>query len=344
MMNEDNLKSEIDSLLPKSMALQPEMHPLHMLDNQADPETKPKTILQKTIRTYESDVADALSNKKTTVSTITIAENKKKEREEVTAIEEKGDGRKKAIIIIISIVFIIAGLAGGYYLYLKSPLAVIAPVAVQQKKAPSIITPEVQKALPIGTMGSNQINKLVANALKNEKTTNGSIHEFIPTQIVNNANSRVPVSDFIKNIGLNIPDITLRSLTKEWMMGVYNSESQNYPFIILKTNFFQNAFAGMLQWEPMMPDEFAEIFNYKTKNEIENAEGTSTVKSFFTIHGQFTDKTILNRDIREFVNDNGEVLILYSFVDKDTIIITTSEVTLKSLIEKIENQTFIRYN
>jgi hypothetical protein len=50
-MNGDNLK--------------PEEHPLHMLDNQADPENKPKIILQKAIRTYESDVADAIANKKT---------------------------------------------------------------------------------------------------------------------------------------------------------------------------------------------------------------------------------------------------------------------------------------
>jgi len=49
------------------------------------------------------------------------------------------------------------------------------------------------------------------------------------------------------------------------MFGVYGQEAEKVPYIILKTNFFQNAFAGILRWETTMPDEFATLLNYKEK-------------------------------------------------------------------------------
>ena len=51
---------------------------------------------------------------------------------------------------------------------------------------------------------------------------------------------------------------------------------------------------------------------------------------------------ISNRDVREFVTENNKVLLLYSFVDKDTLVITTSENSLANIIKKLEKQPYVR--
>jgi hypothetical protein len=114
-------------------------HPLHMLDNQADPETKPKVILQKSIRTYEGDVADAMTNRKTSVLSMAIAESSKKTGADTITNEEPKNYGRKIFAVVISIVLMVVGLGGGYYLYLKSPLAAHDTPAVNVDIAVSIV-------------------------------------------------------------------------------------------------------------------------------------------------------------------------------------------------------------
>ena len=79
MMNEE--KPTLQSVLAPNLDVGspvPGAHPLHMLDNQADPQTKPKIVLQKPIRTYESDMAELLAKKNVSVTTMAIAEQQKR--------------------------------------------------------------------------------------------------------------------------------------------------------------------------------------------------------------------------------------------------------------------------
>lgn len=361
-MNEDKFKDEINALLPKSLIPQdqkppqvpqtpkpqpgpfqtmPEDHPLHMLDNQADPETKPKIVLQKPIRTYESDVADALANKKTSVMTMAIAENQRRTGEEGISNKEPSHMGQKIFTIILSIVLIATGLGGGYYLYLKSPLAP-QPPAITKQTIPSLVTPDSQKLLAVGALKDDQLIRTVSNALQGQDAANSYLYEFILTQTVGSTTMRITGPDFISRLNLSMPDTLVRSLTNGWMLGIYGAEDQKLPFVILKTDFFQNAFAGMLKWEPDMPDELATLLNYREKALAVDPNSTSSIASYFTIRGTFEDRTILNRDVREFKNERGELLVLYSFIDKDTLLITTSEAALMGLIDRIEKQNYIR--
>jgi hypothetical protein len=98
----------------------------------------------------------------------------------------------------------------------------------------------------------------------------------------------------------------------------------------------------MLKWENSMPEELADLLNYRNSIIQKDVLSTSSISQFFNLKGTFEDRTVMNRDVREFRNDSGQLLLLYSFIDKDTLIITTSEATLKSVIEKIEKLTFMR--
>ncbi|MES3031439.1 MAG: hypothetical protein V4697_03445 [Patescibacteria group bacterium] len=318
-----------------------EEHPLHILDNQVAPEDRPKVILQKPIRTYESDVADAMARKKTSVVTMAIAEAEKKTGNESISNKQPSYAGRKILIVLVSLIFIAVGLGGAYYLYLQSPLAPtsIAPVTMQ---IPSLVTPDSQKLLPLTNLSREQILGAVQSAYEQSEGEVGKIYEFIPTQNSGSSTLRMTAGEFIDSIYLNMPDTVKRSLTEAWMLGIYGSEAQKVPFIIFKTDFFQNAYAGMLGWEGAMPEQMADVLGYRQRAETNRDSGTSTIASYFAIKGRFEDRIIRNRDVREFRDDTGDLLFLYAFLDESTLVIATSESVLGALIDRIDKQTYIR--
>ena len=162
------------------------------------------------------------------------------------------------------------------------------------------------------------------------------------------------------------------------MLGTYNDNGTAAPFIILTNNFFQNAYAGMISWEKTMPDDLVNVFGYadktvKQENTVTTvlpisfastsptstpalpnfASSTATsaipsfvytppISSYFNIQGSFKDGVIDNKDVRAFTEPDGTMLVLYSFVDNNTIVITTDENALAEIINRLEKQTFIR--
>ena len=506
MMNEDKPIQQ-NSLVPEPPAKTglptSEEHPLHMLDNQADPETKPKVVLQKAIRTYESDMAELLAKRGTSTASMAIAEQQRRnpppqrqvrpsvmirnskiaiadltgtnplenptyieplipvekpkvesvdikkkdvtpvapvapeiknvvvpevpkpietpvvnnnepvatsivgpamvetgfnpeniarmekenaaiptpitppapepapipepepepepenyssipkqtiytgqnfETETPIKVEEEKSPRnfsRKLFMLLLSVIFIGSGLGGGYYLYQRSPLAVTPPTPTTTK-IPSILNPESQKIIPVGSLKMDAFAQKIQNLITSENIGDQKTTEYIFTQAVSSTTLRVTGPDFIEILGYSAPEIFKRSLLNNWMFGVYGQEAEKVPYIILKTNFFQNAFAGILRWETTMPDEFATLLNYKEKIRTLSRTGSSTIATYFSVKGKFEDRVVLNRDVREFITEGKETLLLYSFIDKDTLVITTSKPVLKSIIEKLEKQPYIR--
>jgi hypothetical protein len=350
-MNEDQKKSPIVTSFVGGAIPKTEDHPLHILDNQVDPEKK--SVGQKPIRTYESDVAEALARKKTSVMTMAVAEGQKKTGTSVISNKPSSDVGKKVFIAVISLVFIAGGVIGGYYLYLKSPLSKPQVVAVQ-KNVPSIISPDTQKIVKISSIKKEQLFKGITDQFKNLPVNEGKISEFILTYSVGSSTNRVLGSDFVNNMDFTMSDMLKRAITDRWMTGVYSVEGENIPFIILTTDFFQNSYSGMLRWEPNMAEELADLLDFRYKSFPEpvteaassTASTTDTVRTpsyaLFNLRGNFKDKVISNRDTRQFISSNGNMLFLYTFIDKENILVTTSERVIPAILERIEKQTYVR--
>jgi hypothetical protein len=187
-----------------------------------------------------------------------------------------------------------------------------------------------------------------------------------------------------------------RSFTPSWMLGVYTDPQNNKSiFVVTVNNFFQNAFAGMLSWEKVMPDDLKQYLYAVVPAGVANAPilasssiaqyvntlqnidsilpmtttatstssttskklttGTSSttiistttdsgqpVVPYFTLRGQFEDKIIKNKDVREFITVDGKALFLYSFIDNERLVITSNEETLAEIITRLENGSYVR--
>jgi len=98
------------------------------------------------------------------------------------------------------------------------------------------------------------------------------------------------------------------------MFGVH-SFNRNQPFVILQTDYYETAFAGMLKWEPDMSRTLLSLFgNAKLGNSLSKRT--------------WADLTTKNKDLRVLYNFDGSIALVYMFKDTNTVIISTNTDTL----------------
>lgn len=147
----------------------------------------------------------------------------------------------------------------------------------------------------------------------------------------NMPNSEIlPAQSFLSRIGAQAPLSLSRSFDDEYMLGIHRIKDTEI-FLILQPTFFENAFADMLVWEEYMAEDLSPLFT-KTLPDTSVSKNESTIR---TSRSDFEDKIIENKDARVLLNARGEIILLYSFVNKQTLIITTSKETLLEVFERM---------
>lgn len=315
-----------------------------------------------TTKTFNSDLAGAMRN--TSLTKIAIAENKKvnQNSEIITnkapkqgSMETSANGEKKPILknIVLSLLalaLIAGGVWGGYYFYSKSPLA---PVKVDEVKPKykGIFDAENIKEVTIGK--DSQANQIVSNVKNNLKNKNSlgtqKFTELVFTVDENGVKKIIPANTFINAFNTQIPESFLRTTLPRFMFG-YQSREVNVPFIILKTDFYQNAVTGMLKWEKNIYEDLKDYFIIPKTDIADNSEiststqvsSTTQTSDLFFKTPKFSDQIINNKDTRIIKDDNGQIILLYSFIDNQTLIITSSPETFKDILNKISNQIYTR--
>ena len=313
-----------------------------------------KEIDQKAIRTYESDIANSIQHRHTSQVSMVTAEEDKKHQQEIVQ-QQKADTAtgdkipenkimrgKNILMILVSLVLLAAGTAIAYYFYVISPLSIQQPVTLPMNPSAvtitSVITPDLQKIIDITGKNAGEIIQQIEKESQTYPLSDGGILEIVlGTQASTTPENKTTLikvtgTQFISMIGLTPPNALTSALTDQWMLGFYSSgtdsaEISSTPFIIATDNFFQNAFAGMLQWEPTMPSQVSGLFG------IQPTQWSG---------GSFQDKVIQNKDSREFVDSSGNVLFLYSFIDNNTLVMAQNEAALGEIIHRFESRAYIR--
>jgi nitrate/nitrite-specific signal transduction histidine kinase len=106
--------------------------------------------------------------------------------------------------------------------------------------------------------------------------------------------------------------------------------SKNEVFLILKTNYYQGAFSGMLSWEKDIKNNLGGIF-FAPEAEVVATTSENLIKKY----KDFEDVVYKNRDTRALRDSNRKINLIYSFLDKNTIIIATNPETLDQVITRL---------
>ncbi len=356
----------------------------------------------KPLRTYESDVAEALAHRNISTASMAIAENKRKTGEERLGTKESAKPKeqtaelpkkaapipqppkpdpepyvppivkpqtreeafaprpaprpvdqgfrggsvapeaeipaapshigRKASLVLLSLIIIGGGLAGGYYLYMRSPVSSIplkpaAPATPQTAMVKSLVPAESQALIAVDGLSLEAITERIsAEVAKPQKP--GTIKEIVLTQNVNGEQKQIFPANAARAMKIPVPDIILRTLQPKWMLGVYTDVSgTKNVFVAATTDTFQNAFSGMLGWEKVIPNDLKAYIS----------AGTTTPQ------GSFIDEIVRNKDVRAFVTPRDEhTVFMYSFVNNSMLVASNNEIALAEIVSRLENQAFVR--
>lgn len=274
----------------------------------------------KPLRTYEGDLSEAITQRNVSMVDIALAEQNKKNKfpEQQTDLLKKQDWteyKNKFFIFVGSILFILGFLTvlSIYYVGSRNPIV--------QTSEKSIIN--YTKSFNIDIASSNRIS--VINSIVSEKKSfNLPVNSILHLNLTKNENV-VFAQDAIGFLAPSIPDSLLRNLDNEYMIGIYSFDT-NEPFVILKLKDFGIGFAGMLKWENMIISDLGQIFGIENK-----------------INGyKFEDLAYKNKDLRVAKDMSGKTILLYSFLDRQTVVITSNEKIFNALLAKYMTSQLVR--
>lgn len=277
-------------------------------------EEQKKESLIKPIRTYQSDVADAVRAKNESVASISLAEKKRAEDRGYVAPKRTGDGGRGIVIALLSLVLIGAGGLAVYVTFIKAKPEQVVVVP----KPTSLIS--VSKEMVFNVDGKQ--GSVILSEIKNEGdligVNTGSLGNI---KIIIENDKRVSPQDFFKLTEWKAPDTFVRSI-KDFMVGVYGRELGAEIFIVLKTESFEISFPGMLAWEKNIAKDMFGLFE--------------------SVPGVFVDGFIKNRDVRMIKDENGNVSVLYSFLDPNTVVITKSSEAFVAVLNQFTTNQLVR--
>ena len=285
-------------------------------DEEPESVAVPEPVI-KPLRTYEGDIAETMREKKTSVISIAIEENKK-ERERQIEDEKPAVYSKNSLIVIISALLVLGGFAAFATFFAQKSKT--KPVRVEQIY--SIIFVDISKDIDAGSLDRDAAIRAFKELGTGTSAERGQV--LRANFILGNAVVKKPfsVKNFLSLFSKDIPQSLLRSFDDIFTAGFYFGETVN-PFILIKTASFDSAFGGMLRWEQTMALDLAPLF--------ENPAS-----------GNFEDVIIKNKDTRVIRDSSGKIAFIYSFLNNHSILITTSEASFKEILNRVTASAIIR--
>lgn len=234
-------------------------------------------------------------------------------RREYEAQQSTGK-RSSSFIVYLGLatagVFFFALLGGvGYIISVKN--AVVPPTPTSGITVLFAVSENI--AVPL----SPNRGEFLVDLTKRMLGTTGEQNAFVRFYFVDpTTESELPPRALLDILDLRAPGSMLRTIDDSLMFGTY-IEGQNAPFLVLKVKNFEDALGGMLLFEPSINSDLAPLFG-------ENLERIGQ-------KGAFRDEVVRGIDARSLYDDFGNMVLIYAFLDRETLVITTSYTALGAL-------------
>ncbi|MCE9629027.1 MAG: hypothetical protein K8Q91_03480 [Candidatus Vogelbacteria bacterium] len=279
--------------------------------------TKSQTQKVNTYHTLQTDINDQVTSGGLTLTKIAL-EDEARHRLETLPREPVGVSRGK-LILIGSLGFIILGI--GFltisFVITRPGVSQVQPVVIN-----SIVFAEEHQEVVTDNQTPNQIQDLIKTNLKKSYSASKVI-DLYPTKTITTDKTIIKKilsgPEILTFFQIAIPINFTHFLLDPFMMGVVSdpTATSSAPFFIFKTRSFENTLDSMLREENII---VANIFGPLTEN-----------KNSIQI-GNFTDKIINNIDTRILSDTDNNSLAIYGFVDRSTLIMTTTEAAFTKLL------------
>jgi hypothetical protein len=252
-------------------------------------------------------------------------------REEEARADIRAREERKRTLSSLSVMLLFL-LAGGGALYAAYVFFIAEHISGPRLQIDTLIFAETTETVPWNPTGNSALIELLAEKKRTLQTSRGDVVHFHiaspnPVQAEESAQEEEPAHAVIGALGENAPSTLARSVEDTYMVGVYAGE-ENGAFIVTKPTFYENAFSAMLAWEKNMAEDLSPFFAIP-ENIGRVPEGE--IPTLFL----FEDEIVLNRDTRVLKDIRGNIVLLYSFIDRNTLLITDNEPTFRELLERM---------
>ncbi|MCK5285686.1 MAG: hypothetical protein KAJ58_00450 [Candidatus Pacebacteria bacterium] len=284
------------------------------------------------VRTYQNDLVNVIKTKKISMTQAVMMEKEHKDTNLLKKFSKIKKSTKKNIYLsILSIILVISGISVVFFVYYYKPIPVIKIDEIELK---SFIDSEYQKEVFLEKSNVLKLTSLIKTELGKTNLPIGSLlHLYLTDKHLKENNivgkKLLTTDDLFFLLEARVSETFLRFIDLEFMYGYYSSLDV-YPFLILKTRSFDNIFPEILKWEKNLIEDLRPIFI-----EENPAIPSSELR---TREFEFKDLVIKNKDTRAILNNSGEIIFIYSFVDKNTIVITTD----KNVLQEISNRLILK--
>lgn len=287
------------------------------------------------IRTYKSDIEETIQGENISSASISMAETRKKLEESKTIEIEDKKNKINKNILILSIVLIIGG----------SLVFIIPKILVQmhfteekiEETIPSgaIITVDSEEKINLSDINLNRVATTLKERVNQLGTKLGQVKNIYLTEGETTNEKTITSTKFLELIGATVPSEISRTIKSPYMFGMYSYEG-NQRFLILKVGSYDTAFSGMLYWEANLWHDFKELFDLKSDNSLTTSDNPYIIEV-----KKFQDATYDNKDCRVVINSDGKIVFLYSIVNENTIVITTSIDTFREINKRVNKSTIV---
>jgi len=215
----------------------------------------------------------------------------------------------------VSILAILLGITTTFWIFGGKKDTVV----IQQDEVSSLVKSE--EHIPILLGGDTQDFWETVSKVQPRATT--VFANIYPTLNISGEIKPATVEQILNILSLQAPGTFTRAIT-DMSIGLYQNKE---PFIVLKVTSFDAAFSGMLSWEKTMSGDLAPFFGTPVLGTFDSRARTETQIS----EPFFVDTIISNNDTRILVDEARSERIIYSFLNKNTILITSSREALKAV-------------
>lgn len=322
-----------------STSLTPEPTPTDLSPERGGAVTPPtkstSDFIIPSIHTLRDDMKSVVQDQSMSIVRASALEERKKQaRRDAAAASEKQNGVKKngsSGIIVAILVFLVLGgsVAGGFWWYRTVQQA---PTSAGLDSS-GMIFAEQAVTFPLANSSPSLLKRSLASLRTGGAGSPGAVTRVIPTITTDTSiggagtTHQAITSEFFKAIDAQLPSELSTAVGSDIFIGVHMVEG-NQTLVILPVVSYEHAFAGMLAWEGNMNDGLSPFFE-PTPASITATDGS-------VVRNTFKDIVIKNYDVRMLSDAAGNPKLLYSFPNRDLLIITSSPYTLIEALARLQ--------
>ncbi|MBI4118018.1 MAG: hypothetical protein HY455_00530 [Parcubacteria group bacterium] len=280
----------------------------------------------KPLRTFKTDVTETIQREKRSITGIALAEHAKRETLGVDATNRERRFPLQQLLLVGLGVILIAGTLGlGFYIFTQQQEEQVELEVAQNE---TLFTEEVADVV-LTSLSRSHIESQIRKRVNEVKLT---INDMLRIRLVRETPSpassagttvsAISAQELFLSISPDMPSALTRTLGSIYVLG-FHALSQNHPFLILKVSSYDQAFGGMLEWEPAMLQGLTPLL-------------LGTAPRGLSRDARFEDVIVKNQDARMLRDASNQILLLYSFIDGETLLIATNEVTFDEAVKRLK--------